>query len=246
MKIKARARFKATITGELLMVDNGANYGTGAVTTLPANLRYNSASTSYRTLMLKGLNNGIKYRLEFYGSRKNKGNQTKYTIGTLYDTVSTDNNLNDFALFTNIVPDNSGNITVVLDRIGGYNYIAGFSIIEQGAAVSVTGKGGAETVTTNSIIADEPVIAPLVAPAASVYPNPFNSSFKVQIADMAAGTYTLILSDVAGKTILAKKVVKSSGPVTENIQTNNLPGGSYILQVININGTKTAYKLVKN
>jgi hypothetical protein len=153
----------------------------------------------------------------------------------------------DYAKFDGIVPDNSGNVTVIIDRVGTYNYLAGFSIIEQGAS-GIASKSGTQAITQSVIAADTKVNANIatLAPEAAVYPNPFNDVFKVQIKDMAAGTYSLVLSDITGKTILTKTVVKSSGPVTENVQTNNIPAGVYILQIINSNGTKTAHKLVKN
>lgn len=241
---RSASTVSANITGEILIVDNGTDYSSASVTPPPVVLRYNSASTSYRTLVLRGLSPSKKYRVEFYGSRKNTGNKTTFFVGNLSDTISTDSNVSDYAKFDGIIPDNSGNVSVVIDKIGTYQYLAGFSIIEQGTS-GVAAKTSTQAITQTAIAADN-TIASLSPGAASVYPNPFNTAFKVQITDMAAGTYSLVLSDISGKTILTKKVVKSSGPVTENVQTNNIPAGVYILQVINANGTKTAHKLVKN
>ena len=50
------------------------------------------------------------------------------------DTINTDKNSSDFARFVDVTPNASGTVIVNLSRIGVWNYLAGFTITEQGDA----------------------------------------------------------------------------------------------------------------
>ncbi|RYD90355.1 MAG: PKD domain-containing protein, partial [Sphingobacteriales bacterium] len=102
----------ANISASALVADNGTPYAAAATSCPPAVLRYTSANTSYRLLVISGLDRNKKYDFEFYGSRANTGNSSVYQIGNKYDTIETSNNLNDKASFSQIVPDNTGKVTV--------------------------------------------------------------------------------------------------------------------------------------
>ena len=241
----------AALTGDLLVVDNGSSYASTSTITLPSVLRYNSASTSFRTLTLNGLDPAKKYSFELYASRNNTGNKTLVTIGSAIDTISTDNNINDYAKFSNVTPDSKGVVAVRLERIGGYNYLAGFSITEQSSAVA------AFTASANTISATDAVVTPQVTQgetlvemasnSVSVYPNPFSGSFKVQIKNKTAGQYALVLSSPSGQTVYSKKVTKPGGSIIETINVSNLSAGTYILQIISVaTGNKTIHKVIKN
>ncbi|MDB5202084.1 MAG: hypothetical protein JWQ27_1493 [Ferruginibacter sp.] len=239
---------KALLSGDNRIVDNGSNYASSA-TVQPGNvLRYNSANTSMRTVTLTGLTPGKVYNLEFYASRASTGNKTEYAIGNLKDTISTDNNINDYANFKGISPDASGKIEVVMNRIGVWNYIAGFSIIEQPA----TAGRSMTTETTPEIVAQPQVykgetIFESGTNSVSVYPNPFVGSFKVQVNNKLSGEYALIISNTAGQRVFYKRVVKPEGSIVEDINVSSLPGGTYILQIVHVaTGTKTIHKLIKN
>lgn len=126
----------AVISGQAGVSDNGSNYASSATIVAPQVLRHNSYNTSNRTLTLRGLDPAARYSLQFFGSRANTGNKTVVAIGSVRDTINTDNNSSDFAAFSNIAPDNNGRIVVDLWRIGTYNYLAGF-IISQGSSTPI-------------------------------------------------------------------------------------------------------------
>lgn len=237
----------AVITGDVLITDNGINYAPSATTPPSGVLRYSAASTSYRTLTLRGLLPGKKYTIELYASRANSGNQTVFTTAGQSYTLNTSYNVNNYAQFADLSPNSSGVLMVTIDRIGTYSYLSGFSIIEQdGNSVTARGGNGNNTATEFVTVKDEKLVRSTVSTTPSVYPNPFESTFRVQINDLPAANYSLVLADISGKVVLTKRVVKAEGPQLETIQTTNLPGGIYILQIINENGARTTHKLVKN
>lgn len=238
---------KASLAGDVMVVDNGTGYSSGTTTTAPSVLRYNSASTSQRNLTLKGLTPGKKYIIEFYASRKSTGNQSLYVIGSKKDTINTDNNVNDYAKFTDISSDASGNVVVNISRIGTWNYLAGFSIIEQTGSAAGRGSEPIEEIAqTPQVIRGEDIVE-AATNQVTVYPNPFSEYFKVQISNKNTGEFVLKLSSMSGQVIYNKKVNKGNGPVTETINVSNLSSGTYILQIISVaTGNQTVHKVIKN
>ncbi|MEO5942516.1 MAG: T9SS type A sorting domain-containing protein [Ferruginibacter sp.] len=245
---KTQSTISASISGDRFVIDNGVGYASSSTTPPSAVLRYNSAATSFRTLSFSGLDPSKKYTFEMYASRSGGGNNTLFQLNSQQYIVITGNNVNSYAQFTDISPDSKGTVSVILSSVNVWHYIAGFSIIDQSGGAS-TSKIAVEAAQTNAIYSIQPdattekTISRL--PEAYVYPNPFVSSFQVQIKDEAAGAYRLILSDIFGKQILVKKVNKGAGPSIEHIQVNNLASGNYLLQVINENGSKNVYKIIK-
>ncbi len=241
---------KASITGDVMLVDNGTGYATTATTPAAPVLRYNSASTSQRNLTFKGLNPSKKYTIEIYASRKATGNKTLFVIGNKKDTINTDNNVNDFARFTDISADASGNVTINISRIGVWNYLAGFSIIEQAgepAARAVQPSAEPETAESVKQIVQGEDIIEAGNNTVSVYPNPFQAAFKVQLNNKAAGEYTLKLISQAGQVVYFKKVNKSAATMIETINVSNLSSGTYILQIVAVaTGNTTVHKVMKN
>lgn len=120
----------AYISGHQRIVDNGSNYSPGAIYCPPPVLQLNSITTSDRDLTVYGLDNFKQYRIELYASRASIVNDTRFTIGSISDTITVANNVNDFAKFDNVSPAN-GNITVKIQRLNTWQYLAGFSILEQ-------------------------------------------------------------------------------------------------------------------
>jgi len=92
----------ASLSGDIMLVDNGDGYATSSTLPPAPVLRYNAAATSQRDLILKGLLPGQYYDLEFYASRKNTGNKTLVTIDNKVDTINTDNNVYDYAQFSEV------------------------------------------------------------------------------------------------------------------------------------------------
>ena len=239
----------SSITGDKRIVDNGVNYANGS-TACPANvLRYNTAATSQRTLTISGLNPVKKYTLEFYASRALTGNKTVYAIGNVADTIDTDYNLNDYANFINIAANNTGTLVVELSRIGTWNYLAGFSIIEQAETVAPAARSAASDVITKGApqISQGETLVEMGANAVSVYPNPFVGSFKVQLNNSTKGEYILSLSGISGQTVLYKKINKINNSMVETLNVSHLPAGTYVLQIIAVaTGNKSVHKVIKN
>jgi poly(3-hydroxybutyrate) depolymerase len=124
----------SVLSSSAAIADNGATYGG---TMCPAQvLRYASYSTSTRTLTLRGLNNTLKYDIEFYCSRASTGNSTQFTIGGVNKSVVSDNNKADKVVYIDQVPT-SGQLVITLNRIGTYNYLNGFTIIEKSLSQAV-------------------------------------------------------------------------------------------------------------
>lgn len=219
------SNINAVLTAYGLIADNGATYASTATACPPAVLRYTSANTSYRTLTFSGMTNTKTYNLEFYGSRANMGNSSVFQVGNVYDTISTDNNLNDVARFTNIVPDNNGRIIVTISRIGTWNYLSGFTVTETTASGART---SLQPVAAGNITTEETIIA---SPVVAVHPNPARETISLQLPAGASGRYAISLVNMNGSTVLQKKGLKTTAAYTERINIKDLPKGMYLINV---------------
>ena len=72
-----------------------------------------------------------------------------------------------------------------------------------------------------------------------------STSVQVQLNGKISGVYQLSIFDISGKIIWRKAINKSGGSVTETINTANIPGGAYLLQVLSPDQKKTVQKLIK-
>ena len=239
----------ANLNSQDRLADNGSNYASASTFVPPAVLRFNSAQTSNRTLTISGLNPSKQYSFEFYASRANSGNKTVYTIGTVNDTINTDNNVSDFAKFINVSPDYSGNVIVTLSRIGTWQYIAGFMITEG----NVAGRSAAIAVITQPTISDAtgPIkensletIADNKNATVKVFPNPFMNTVQVALGTNITGKYTLNIINVSGKVLIAKNGEKNMVSKTETLDASGLTYGIYFLEVIS-GGKRSVHKLKK-
>ncbi|RYY12269.1 MAG: PKD domain-containing protein, partial [Chitinophagaceae bacterium] len=205
--------------------DNGAGYAAGATICPPDVLRLNSIHTVSRTLTINGLTSGNAYNLEFYGSRGfTSGSKSIFRVANQADTIDTDYNVNDYAKLNGVSADNAGRIVVTLSFSGTYNYFAGFSLVETSLA-SRTG-----FVTREKLEAWQ------------VYPNPFNSIFKVNLSSEIINAYSIILTDFNGKILQRTKGVKGPGEETVIIQAGALNKGMYRITLVN--GDKKYHKTV--
>ncbi|MBC7937692.1 MAG: PKD domain-containing protein [Rhizobacter sp.] len=244
---RTTSTIKASLAGDIMVVDNGTGYAPGATTPASAVLRYNSASTSQRDLTIKGLNPAKKYTIEFYASRKSSGNKTLFIIGNRQDTINTDNNTNDYARFSDIISDAGGNVTVNISRIGVWNYLAGFSIIEQEAASFARGTEPTATQQPMKEVYKGEDIVEMNGNTVSVYPNPFQAAFKVQLNNRTSGEFVLKLATQSGQNVFYKKVNKAAASFVETINVSNLAAGTYVLQIISVaTGNQTVHKVIKN
>ncbi len=113
------------------VLDNGAAYG-GSMAP-PEVLRYTSSSGTTRTLTLNGLSVSKGYSIEFYASRANTGNTTRFIINGVAQTVVTDNNKTNKVSFTNLLATTEGKLIITLQNVNTYNYLNGFIVTEDAA-----------------------------------------------------------------------------------------------------------------
>ena len=81
-------------------------------------------------------------------------------------------------------------------------------------------------------------LAPLDARSETkVFPNPItNSTFSVLFDGKKEGVYTIILTDIAGRTLQTKKVTITKGVQTENVNLTTRPSkGMYMVKVMDEN-----------
>ena len=137
----------ATISASQGVSDNGSIYG--GTMCPPEVLRYTSFATSTRTLTLNNLDTSATYDIIFYASRGNTGNGTIFTVGSLSDTVVTDNNKTITGDLTNIDPASNGTIAITLSRTnpGGFQYLNGFILIKHGQGAPPVANAGSDLTT---------------------------------------------------------------------------------------------------
>ncbi len=127
---------RAVLSAQNAVSDNSSSYST---TMIPKEVgRYTSYSTSNRTLTISGLDNAKTYTLELYASRNGiSNNTTRFVIGSKTVDILTDNNLGNKAIFVSLTPSN-GQIVLNISRLKTYNYLNGFTIIEEGGSYAST------------------------------------------------------------------------------------------------------------
>ncbi|MFZ1528209.1 MAG: PKD domain-containing protein [Ferruginibacter sp.] len=240
--------FSAALSSNARFVDNGFGYASTATMCPPEVLQINSIDAARRTLTISGLSTSAVYNLDFFASRAYSGNRTLVTIGNISDTIDTDYNTTDYVSFFNIRPDASGNVTVVLDNISVYQYLAGFTIKEQLLGGRTINAAPAEGLSSTTELISKITAEKAVEDAVSTelaFPNPFKDRLSVMLGNNVKGNYKLTLSSASGAVLWSKTGNKNSPALYEQLNTASLPAGPYIVQVINKGKTST-YKVVKN
>ncbi len=220
---QSQSTVTASISGQAGVADNGSTYASSATVIPKEVLRFNSYNTSNRTLTLKGLNPGGKYTIRVYGSRANTGNKTVVQSGNNRDTISTDNNTSDFAELNGLSASSSGQLVLDVYRIGTYNYIAGFTIIEEDESRNTMTTQASPLVTEPG----DPQIAYLYK--IETYPNPVSTILNVKLelpSNSVGGTLELI--GPSGSRVLQQKVPAGAG-YNQQINVASLPSGMYTL-----------------
>jgi hypothetical protein len=77
----------------------------------------------------------------------------------------------------------------------------------------------------------------------SVYPNPSNGLFSLNMALPGMANAVINVVDMVGKTVYTQKVISANGNYQQTIDLSGLAKGSYILNV-NVDGHKPAYKRI--
>lgn len=123
----------AVLSRTLSMGDNTSVYGDGMAPA--AVLRYAGTDSITRTLTLQGLSATKTYKLELYASRNSTtAGSTKFTVNGTPVTINAVNNFDNKAVFSNATPDASGQLVITISRLNLYNYLNGFTLIENATA----------------------------------------------------------------------------------------------------------------
>ncbi|MER3499680.1 MAG: hypothetical protein C4308_14155, partial [Chitinophagaceae bacterium] len=78
-----------------------------------------------------------------------------------------------------------------------------------------------------------------------LYPNPANDKVNVQIESPNAQKFSLVVTDLSGKTLQTTDVSIDAGVTTLPISVSQLAGGTYLLRVISGEGESQVLKFVK-
>jgi hypothetical protein len=229
----------ATLTASQGISDNLSGYG--GTMCPPEVLRYASNATSNRTLTIDNLDGGKTYDLEFYASRSNTGNSTVFTIGSVSDTVVTDNNKTVTANFSAIAPDGTNKITVSLARISGgtFQYLNGFKITENtsesfGGMLSNQSKPVPEAKPTAEIHSD-----------LSIYPNPANNFLTIKYESINSGNVKVCMYDISGRMVKSQTFNKNQIVFQQRLHINSLKAGLYYLMITDDSGNRSVSKFLK-
>lgn len=211
------SNIKGVLSHQNAVADNSSTY---TITMAPKEVgRYASYSTSTRTLSITGLDNSKTYSLEVYASRKGvSNNTTRFTINGASINVTTDNNLDQTAVFNSLSPS-GGQLILNISRLNTYNYINGFTLTEVGSGDSspsnsppVANAGVDKTITlpVNSTVLSgsgsdaEGTVSFLWTKTAGPSQFTFNNTTLANptVSNLTAGTYTFRLSvtDESGAT----------------------------------------------
>ena len=224
----------ATLQFSQGIADNGSTYG--GTMCPPEVLRYTSYATSNRTLTINNLDAASTYDLEFYASRANTGNATVFTIGSISDTVVTDNNKTVTANFSGIAPDGNNKIVINLARLNGttYQYLNGFKIVKH------NGPGGirrpAEALLEESLI---------TKPVLQIHPNPANNLLRLSYSSESMGKIQVSVYDGLGRIVRSQSFNKTQPVLQQQLNISSLGAGLYYIIVTGNDGKKMQSKFVK-
>jgi pimeloyl-ACP methyl ester carboxylesterase len=216
--------------------DNGANYG-GTVTS-PEVLRYASYNSYRRTLTLNNIPAGSLASLEIYGSRAKTGNTSIYTINGVSRSLNTDYDLTTSAVFTNVTVTN-GQVQIIIDKTGSFNYINGFRLTFTGTAGMGGGGPGPVTGITNQEILDNSQDKLIV------YPNPFDNLVNVKWDNEYTGPATIAIFSMDGKLLYSKNILKDQMEFNDHLILPFKNSGIYLMQIKSQNGKSFMQKIIK-
>lgn len=210
--------FSATLSLSTSVADNGASY---PVNMCPLNVgRTTSYSTVSRTLNINGLDNQKQYNLEFFSSRNNTGNSTRFTIDGNTITVLSSKNYNTPVSFSNIIPD-GGQISIDISRVNTFNYINGFILTEINGAPAAS--RNADAIVENG--------SPIPARGLHIYPNPFNDDLLLEFVNEIRGKVTIELIDASGRLLRQLQLTKQATIFSYKLDMSALQKGIYFIRI---------------
>lgn len=217
----------STIQGTLSwsqgIIDNGVSYG-GSMCP-PEVLRYGSYATAVtRSLTLSGLNNSAKYDIEFFASRSNTGNSTRFEIGGQSKTIVTDNNKNTSVLFTGLSPV-SGQLTTNIIKTATFTYINGFVLREYNQINQAYSN-------TNVFINEHALMDSENLTQIQVFPNPVEkSTLKIKNINNLNGQISIRIIDQFGRIHKEEERNINPGISVFEVDVVKLPPGLYSLRL---------------
>jgi hypothetical protein len=223
----------AVLTASQGIGDNGSAYG--GTMCPPEVLRYTSFATSNRTLTINNLDATATYDLEFYASRVTTGNATVFTIGSLSDTVVTDNNKTVTANFSAIAPDGNNKIIISLSRLTGstYQYLNGFRLIKHG------GQSFGRQVN-NAMEKNRTMLSEL-----TIYPNPARDLLYFHYAMQHTVKAQLEIYDLSGRVVKTVALNGSHSLFKQQLDIRSLRAGLYYISITGDDGDKLRSTFVK-
>ena len=192
-------------------------------------------------MTIYNLDNTKKYRIELYASRATTVNDTRFVIDNISDTISVAYNADDFAKFDNVSPS-GGRISVSILRLGIWQYIAGFSVIEQNSSLLST---AASNGVINTGIAEENANANDLSIAANALENPtgekmlnsdfigfHNGNLTLKLNSGKKQTMNLSVVDASGRTFLKTTLTLQKGYNTFDKFIPNITKGIYYVKLL--------------
>ncbi len=79
-----------------------------------------------------------------------------------------------------------------------------------------------------------PLIATTITSESNVFPNPITgNSFNVMLAGKLQGTYTILITDLAGRTLQTSRIALSKGQQTQQVSLSSKPSkGTYLVKLL--------------
>jgi hypothetical protein len=205
--------------------DNGSNYAETIPNTMapiPV-LRYTSYANSSRVLTIKGLNPASKYNLEIYASRYSSGNTSIFTVNGNSVTITTYDNYNNTAAFTNITPDAQGQIVIGIDKGANYDYLNGFMLTE-------IGSGSLQTITKNSV--KKQLEKDKDSSSINIFPNPVRDRFVLQVKCNKTGMMKVQVINVYGIPKKQFHLIKDAARETQvYLSMGEMEKGPYVIRL---------------
>jgi len=85
-----------------------------------------------------------------------------------------------------------------------------------------------------------PTVPTMAIASINVYPNPVTNQLNVELPTLTNGSYTITVTDIAGKKISQQKAQGRT-----MVQMKGLTSGTYLLEITSSNGERQVQRIVK-
>ncbi len=200
-------------------------------------------------MKLSGLQSDYVYDVKILGNWR-AASQSDYTINNVTLQQNNFRNTSNVAVFSDIAPTN-GEITITVESSAGSQAallnaieIVGKRTTQGSPAARYLASGHKKEVHKSLQIDTHPLYQP---DELSVYPNPFENNFWIDLKQTLDSTLEISLHDLMGKTIYQRKVNlgHDSQLIEISLAENNIKPGVYMLKTYSsISGAKL-YRIIK-